>query len=729
MFVASLINGLEFDDRLMDRMASPSNLVLGQQAFRDGNIAAARDHFAQGRIEEPELRSIYDTNIRLIDGFHQATEAKVDIVIPVFNALDDVQQCLRSIEQSDQTNLRQVHVINDGSDQETAQWLYDYCKTRPIFNLVNNETNLGYTKTVNKGLKLASADYVITLNSDTIIPPHLISGMLTCFGTDPDIGIVGPLSNAASWQNVPRLIGDDGRFAINNIPFNLNTEQFNQLVRNASNQDFPEVEFVNGFCFMIRTKVLKQIGLLDEQAFPQGYGEENDLCLRASEAGFKLAIADNCYVFHAKSKSFGSERKEALSKAGHQKLIEKHGELFHNKLEKTKTNPALNQIRAQINSYIQTIVQDTSPYDLKILFLLPVKGGGGGAHSVIQEVIAMKSLNVDVQIAVNAEHLDDFQDKYSDLGQQRFNEIFIGYDPDQPEQLNVDQIDCVIATIFSSVKHLKRIHDKAPHILPCYYVQDYEPLFFREGTDQWIEAKSSYSLIQNCCLMAKTQWIADEVRQHHDVHVNKVRPSLDESIYKPSSSSDKTGQVVISAMIRPQTPRRGAARTMVLLSHLKKQFKDSINIRLFGCDSSNPEWQSLYQDFDYINYGILNRVDVAELLKQSTIFIDLSDYQAFGRTGFEAMACGCIPVLPMKGGATEFATDQVNALLVDTFNVEDVLSKITPLIANPVKRIEMRLNCIESSMQYSKLDAAQSELKVLHQNAIKWKLLSNTHNN
>ena len=103
--------------------------------------------------------------------FNQSAEAKVDIVIPVFNALDDVQKCLRSIEQSDQTNLRQVHVINDGSDQETAQWLHDYCKTRPIFNLVNNETNLGYTKTVNKGLKLASADYVITLNSDTIIPP------------------------------------------------------------------------------------------------------------------------------------------------------------------------------------------------------------------------------------------------------------------------------------------------------------------------------------------------------------------------------------------------------------------------------------------------------------------------------------------------------------------------------------------------------------------------------
>ena len=99
----------------------------------------------------------------------------------------------------------------------------DYCKTQPIFNLVNNETNLGYTKTVNKGLKLASADYVITLNSDTIIPRHLISGMLTCFGTDPDIGIVGPYLMLQVGKMCRGLIGDDGRFAINTIPFNLNT--------------------------------------------------------------------------------------------------------------------------------------------------------------------------------------------------------------------------------------------------------------------------------------------------------------------------------------------------------------------------------------------------------------------------------------------------------------------------------------------------------------------------
>ena len=134
--------------------------------------------------------------------------------------------------------------------------------------------------------------------------------MLTCFSRDPDIGVVGPLSNAASWQNVPRLIGDDGRFAINNIPFNLNTEQFNQLVRNASNQDFPEVEFVNGFCFMIRAKVLEEIGLLDEQAFPQGYGEENDPCLRAAKPGSSWRLPTTVMSFMPNQKALAVSAKK-----------------------------------------------------------------------------------------------------------------------------------------------------------------------------------------------------------------------------------------------------------------------------------------------------------------------------------------------------------------------------------------------------------------------------------
>lgn len=704
-------------------MTRSNHLGLGQQAFQAGELAAARDHFVQGRLEEPGLASIYDINIHLVDSLSHHNGHGVDIIIPVFNALDDVKKCLKSVTESDQDQIHTVFVVNDGSDQETTKWLENFCNNKKPFKLINNPHNIGYTKTVNIGLSQAQSDYVITLNSDTIIPQNLIGSMLACFSSDPSIGVVGPLSNAASWQNVPNLIGDDGRFAINTIPFNLDTNEFNHLVNRASTRSFPAVEFVNGFCFMVKKAVLDRIGLLDEDAFPMGYGEENDLCLRVSEAGYKLAIADNCYVFHAKSKSFGNERKTELSKLGHQKLIEKHGDRFLEKLEQTKANPALDRVRDRLTTFLANTINGKSPIDLRILFLLPVKGGGGGAHSVIQEVMAMRALHVEAKIAINADHYEDFQDKYSDLGDKLFAEIFIQYNPDRPEELDTKDFDCVVATIFSSVKHLQMMLDQSNHFLPCYYVQDYEPLFFKEGTEQWLEAKSSYALIKNCCLIAKTSWIADEVYKHHSVQVHKVRPSLDEDIYFASRSTQLNKQIVITAMIRPQTPRRGAARTMILLSQLKRRFKDRIQIRLFGCESSNPEWKTLHQDFDYINHGILTRTEVAELLKQSAVFIDLSDYQAFGRTGFEAMACGCVPVLPIHGGANEFATDNANALLVDTFNVDETLRRLIPIIENPVKRLEMKLNGVESSMKYSKLNAAQSELVVLHRNFLRWSLL------
>ena len=71
----------------------------------------------------------------------------------------------------------------------------------------------------------------------------------------------------------------------------------------------------------------------------------------------------------------------------------------------------------------------------------------------------------------------------------------------------------------------------------------------------------------------------------------------------------------------------------------------------------------------------------------------------------------------------EFATDELNALLVDTFNIDEVLKRLLALIENPLKCLEMKLNGIESSMQYSKLDAAQSELKILHKSFFQWTLL------
>ena len=106
----------------------------------------------------------------------------------------------------------------------------------------------------------------------------------------------------------------------------------------------------------------------------------------------------------------------------------------------------------------------------------------------------------------------------------------------------------------------------------------------------------------------------------------------------------------IYAMIRPNTPRRGAHRTMSILKEIKDKYSKSIEIHIFGCDDITLEKENLETDFEFKNHEILKRIEVAELAGKSDIFIDLSDYQAFGRTGLEAMASGCISILPTEGG-------------------------------------------------------------------------------
>jgi glycosyltransferase involved in cell wall biosynthesis len=117
-------------------------------------------------------------------------------------------------------------------------------------------------------------------------------------------------------------------------------------------------------------------------------------------------------------------------------------------------------------------------------------------------------------------------------------------------------------------------------------------------------------------------------------------------------------------------------------------------------------------DFNFNNHGTLIREEVAQLLRSADIFLDLSDYQAFGRTGLEAMACGCTVVLPTKGGVDEYAINRENALLVDTTSEEACYNAATELVSNSELRKKLRKNSIMKAAEYSISKAAASELTV-----------------
>lgn len=637
---------------------------------------------------------------------------RIDIIVPVYNALDDVKNCLHSLKEKQDGYAVRIIVVNDGSDEETTNWLRKYCHGDSIFELHEHSVNRGYTQAVNTGLRVSDAPYIITQNSDTIATHGWLRGLVRCINSSDKIGIAGPLSNAASWQNVPNLYDENRNFAVNDIPNNLKPDEMADLVAKASERCYPKLPFVNGFCFMIKREVIDKIGIMDEKNFPIGYGEENDFCIRAADAGYELAIADDTYVYHAKSKSFGHSRRAELSKQGSDNLKKKHGnQKYASLVEKVKNTALLDRVRSNITSALEhcnTSCQ-TRPQNImsmKILFLLPVKGGSGGAHSVVQEVTEMRRLGMDANIAVKKADLAHLRDLYRDVDD--VNELFVGFTNDSLITIS-ERFDIVVATVFTSVSLLKKIIDVNPHILPAYYAQDYEPMFFPKESENWLVARESYTLIPNALIFAKTHWIADKIKQEHGISVSKVCPSIDHNAYYPQLK-EEDNMIHIAAMIRPQTPYRGAERTMRLFSRLAKEHPNKLAFHLFGCDSEDERFKVLQRDFDFENRGILKRPEVASLLSQSDIFVDLSDYQAFGRTSLEAMACGATAMLPIYGGGDEYAQDNINAIVVDTFDEELCFNRLNELLQDRDKISLMQAAGLLTAANYSVHQAAISEI-------------------
>ena len=677
--------------------------------------------------------------------FGLTARRRVDIVLPVFNAATDTAACLQALADTDPgagIDLR-VIVVDDGSDPETAALLDRVCARPPgaalRFELLRHAENRGYTHAVNTGLAQGDAPVVITLNSDTIVTPGWVGGLLRCLRSDPRIGIVGPLSNAATWQSLPRLWDSPGTFAINRLPDGLDPARMAALLRQANPQPaYPRTPFVNGFCMAIRRGVIDQIGMLDADRFGAGYGEENDYCIRAAQAGFTLALADDIYIHHAKSKSFGAARRQTLSQAGHVALCDKHGadrvaDLLGQVAALGETGP-LAPLRLRLQRLLAqepTIPPDSDTDSAqnwlltqRILFLLPVGAGGGGAHSVIQEACAMRAIGVQARVAVGDFAYRDFLSVYRDIPE--IETVLLPYNPDDLPRL-AQGYDVLVATLYSTVAELTRIIRACPHILPAYYAQDYEPLFFTPGSAERTEAEASYTALPHLLVFAKTDWICNEIQTRHRVTVAKVSPSLDHSVYfpaalsapvpgpasSPASSPAPSPAMRLCAMIRPGTTRRGAARTMAFLSKLKAQHGDAVAITLFGCEAQDPAMTWLDHDFAFENAGVITRPQVADLLRQTDLFVDLSDYQAFGRTGLEAMACGALALVPHLGGAHEYAIDGVNALVCDTQDQQACLNRVSELLHNPRQMQKMRRAALACASAYSARRAAMSILLVL----------------
>ena len=272
----------------------------------------------------------------------------IDIIVPIYNAYKFTEECIKSVMKNTDLTVHTLVLINDKSpDEKILPMLLKYQRENTDKKIVvlDNEQNMGFVKTVNKGMKYSEND-VILLNSDTEVTEKWTEKIQKCAYSNEYIATVTPLTNNGTICSVPNF-GID-----NNLPDNMTLHQYAEMIEKISRNRYPELTTGNGFCMYIKRSVINELGLFDDETFGKGYGEENDFCYRALDHGYINVLCDNTFIYHKGTQSFKKENLTASRAAlidEHMKLLRKKHPIYVQKTDNFIANNPIRDIQENVN--------------------------------------------------------------------------------------------------------------------------------------------------------------------------------------------------------------------------------------------------------------------------------------------------------------------------------------------------------------------------------------------
>ncbi len=221
--------------------------------------------------------------------------AAVNIVIPNWNGLRFLPDCLASIQRQDCLDCR-VTVVDNGSTDGSVEYLRT---TQPHVHRISLPENRGFSAAVNAGILSSDAPLVFLLNNDTELPPDCLSLLLNAAAELPEYDFFAP--KMLSFHNRTVLDGAGDGFLRGGAGYRLGTMEKDGPIYSQSGPVF-------GACAgaaLYRRAVFNRIGLFDEDFF--AYLEDVDFNLRLNRAGCKGYYVPAAQVYHIGSASSGSK--------------------------------------------------------------------------------------------------------------------------------------------------------------------------------------------------------------------------------------------------------------------------------------------------------------------------------------------------------------------------------------------------------------------------------------
>jgi GT2 family glycosyltransferase len=234
----------------------------------------------------------------------------LSIVIVNWNTKKLLHDCLESIILNPPQRTHKIIVVDNGSTDGSGEMVQ---RNFGDVLLISNERNLGFAAANNQGISAQESRYVHLLNSDTIVLPGSLDGLITSLESSPAVGIVGNRLRNPDGTLQPSVFRFPTVMSALLLGFGIRRVKLGDRVRytqtNVGGAEFDygvrqEVDYMRGASLIIRRSVLDAIGLLDERFFM--YGEEADLCYRAWQAGWKVMYDPEAEIIHLGG---GSSRK------------------------------------------------------------------------------------------------------------------------------------------------------------------------------------------------------------------------------------------------------------------------------------------------------------------------------------------------------------------------------------------------------------------------------------
>ncbi|MFN3335405.1 MAG: glycosyltransferase family 2 protein, partial [Caldilinea sp.] len=240
------------------------------------------------------------------------------VVVPIFNAFDDVTECVDSLLANTESNAP-ILLIDDCSTDARIQQLGEFLASAYPSRLtyVRKDNNSGFVGSVNLAFEATHPRDVVVVNSDVILPPRWLERLHSAAYVRTNVATVTPFTNHGTMVSIPYRNRPSG-----DLPDGLSLSEVDARVERASLRQYPPIPTAIGHCTYFRRTVLDVIGYFDE-AFAPGYGEEVDFSQRAVAHGFINIVADDLFVHHKGSRSFdaaGRLRREKIQ-IEHEKLI------------------------------------------------------------------------------------------------------------------------------------------------------------------------------------------------------------------------------------------------------------------------------------------------------------------------------------------------------------------------------------------------------------------------